>query len=249
MAVRFPGRPTFASSLRLLLTALVAVPLAVHAAALVAEVCTWRLGAGAGEIRAHCGACHEANRARDFARSPDGWKRTVEGMLDHRGPSRDVGAGERAAMVGWLVRHRSADGATLFRHRCGRCHGRSAIEPYRALGDEALTLLIRQHTRQQNHAIQAWEGEAIIGHVLAEGESPESPLDPALSREFQRTCGACHSTSFLYRAMCEPRRDGGGWETVVTRMRGKSPELFAADRVPGLARQSAGVCDPPLADL
>ncbi len=248
MTWSLPQRSTLAATLRILLTALVALPVIVHGAAYSFEICTWRFGRGAEEIRAHCGSCHEASRVRDFARSPGGWRRTVGSMARGRGPTGVVDSRARDAMVGWLVRYRSADGATLVRHRCGRCHDQDAFEPYRALGDEALATLITQHVRQQNHAIQAWEGEAIVEH-LCSGDAVATPaIDPARSREFQRDCGVCHTPTFLYRTMCEAKRETVAWEAVVTRMRGKSPELFGADRIGRLARHSAVVCDPPLAD-
>ena len=240
------ARPRLAAAARWLVTALVAIPVLVHAGAYAVEAGAWRLGRGAGEVRAHCGRCHDPERARDFARSPAAWERTVDGMLVRRGPGGAAPAEDREALAGWLVRHRSADGAELYRHRCGRCHRRSALEPYRALGDPTLAELVRQHTRQQNHAVQVWEGEAILGHLLPTGEVPA--FDPAVSVEFQQACGACHSSSFLYRTMCRPAREVAEWEALVTRMGGKSPELFAADRIVPLARQSVAVCDPPFAD-
>ena len=247
MAVRLPGRRSLATASRLGFTALVAVPVLVHASAFAAESWAWRLGSGAGAIRAHCGSCHEPDRARDFARSPAGWARTVDGMLRQRGPRPGSATADRDAVVGWLVRHRSADGATLFRHRCGRCHERTAVEPYRVLGEGALDLLVRQHTRQQNHAVQAWEGEAISQHIRDTGDVPRGALDPVQSLEFQRACGTCHSTSFLYRAICDPPRGEEAWAVGVARMQRKSPGLFERARIEALARHSAEVCESPLA--
>ncbi len=230
----------------IVLTLLVGALLAAQVVVAAREKLTWSRDPDHALLVNACGSCHEVGRAYNYAKAPDEWRRTVYRMLD-----RDLALGhkfpeaERERIVAVLVRHRSADGAAVYRWRCGRCHGHDAIDRYRVLSAPALRELVRQHARQYNHAVQAWEGFFVADYVARLARPPGGGTSVYTFDNqdlYAQTCLSCHTVSFAYRTMCRAVPDANRWPDVVRRMRGKEPELIGEDRVPLLAGYARLVC-------
>jgi len=214
-------------------------------AAFFMEEGRWWLDEDAALLEQHCGSCHEADYPRAFAKPHDGWRATVEEMLAPRRGGKPVAAGERDRIIALLQRHRSADGETLFNRRCGKCHDTDVVDPYLSMDRAALSLLVRQHSDQNNHAIQVWERRLIEPVIMArrDAANPARPgkaeADAQLTHE--RACGGCHTVRFRYRSMCELVKQPN-WGPVISRMRGKAPRLIAKGDLPGLTAHARAIC-------
>ena len=238
------GRP---GCVLIALTIGVAVLVAAQLATYLTEVRSWASDPDVDALNATCGTCHPSTRAHRYAKSNAEWRRTVDRMLA-KDPALAAGvdARTRERIVAVLTRRRTPSGEALFAVRCDRCHAGSVVDPYLSLDAEALTLLLRQHVRQKNFAIQTWEGERVIDAVLKRRRdigTVDPPGDAgARQRLFQRACGTCHTARFLYGEMCDPPQDAGEWESVVVRMREKSPSLFDAEEAGVLTAASIEAC-------
>ena len=191
-----------------------------------------------------CGTCHGIDRPRSFAKSPVAWKKTVDIMLSKGTIA--VSENDVEQVVALLIRHRSADGQTLFRQRCGRCHSTKMLEPYYDLHPSALRLLVRQHVIQNNFAVQTWEGELIeetIAAIQRERGTPDQMEAGDRSHEaYQHACGACHTISFIYREMCGESKAAREWLEITERMRGKTPDFISEKDVSLLAERAEAIC-------
>ena len=210
------------------------------------EEVPWWLDEDARLLEQHCGACHEADYPRAFAKPPVGWANTVEQMLSSaNGSKRSASARERARITALLQRRRSADGETLLHRRCGKCHDLDLLDPYLALDRAALSLLVRQHCDQNNHAIQVWERRLIEPVIMARRDAvhPAAPgKDEAAGQlKYERSCGGCHTVRFRYRSMCE-LVPPGSWGPVITRMGDKAPRLIPPADLPGLTARARAIC-------
>ncbi len=228
-------------------------PLTIAAIALIVgelavfgyEVVSWKGAADYALFKRKCSVCHEIERPQNYAKSPAEWRATVARRLPDGEPTKTTKV-ERERIAELLIRRRSADGETLYRYRCARCHQRSWLAPFLRLDRETLTLLIREHTRQKNYAIQVWEGDEIAAYVaqtLARPAANEHGFSPRDHLLYQRACGACHTTRFIRRTMCREaawRSDPAG---LVKRMREKSPVLFTDGEASLLANYAKRICE------
>jgi len=234
------------SQLRLVFTLVVALLVVLQLAVYGYEVHSWNADPDNSLLERICSHCHDPKFTHSYAKSPQEWRRTVKRMLD-RLPSYGarVGKAERELIAAVLIRQRSADGPTLFRWRCGRCHERSVIEHYRGLAPAALRELVVQHTRQHNFEIQTWEGALVADYVekLFAGRA-KMPLDFLAGNQvlYARSCTTCHTVSFVYRTMCVGTGDLDQWIALVVRMQGKAPELIVRANAPILANYAFKVC-------
>jgi hypothetical protein len=210
------------------------------------ERLSWTFDPDNKEFERICGQCHSADRPRGYAMSPERWRDQVHLMLSKNTPLKESANPEtQQRITDFLVKHRSVDGRTLVRFRCARCHSANVLDPYLKLDDRTLTALLRQHIRQNNSAIQSWEGELII-HEIVEKRPPIAPRaanETALRNySFQAFCGLCHDATFLYRRMCRPPRSAKDWEILTERMIAKAPDAAGAERKSDLAKRSEEIC-------
>jgi mono/diheme cytochrome c family protein len=252
--IRFPSRsecsgkgrfrPIFLARVALLAIAIVFLASLLGLAAY--ERLSWTVTRGHAEFAHACGRCHAASLPHRYAMAPGEWRKTVDRMADKKPDNPDLSsAAARGRIAEFLIRRRSADGALLFRMRCGRCHSRGALKPYLALEDRTLETLLRQHTAQNNFAIQKWEADLIVAHVLAGRRGRPRTLGAAAAQrqfDFQNFCGLCHDVSFLYRRMCAYAHDDAAWRQVAERMRDKAPDAIGAEKIEGLAERSSEIC-------
>lgn len=207
------------------------------------EEIPWWLDEDTPLMEQHCGACHGAQYPRSYAKPPRAWRETVEQMLTPaHGPPRPVSAEHKARLTALLQRHRSADGETLFNRRCSRCHDADVLEPYLALDKAALSLLLRQHADQNNHAVQVWELRLIEPVVMARRAATRPPkAEAAAQLTYEHACGSCHTVRFRYHTLCGTVPDGG-WDAVIRRMRQKAPLLIPQLDLPGLTARARAIC-------
>lgn len=189
-----------------------------------------------------CSSCHNPDRPKGYAKSPDQWEETVRRMNSIALGKIPVSDQKRITEL--LIRKRSADGATLYKARCGRCHLRAVIDPFLELSPEALGVLIEQHVRQNNFAIQMWEGELIINYLqqIQQDHGLGNNSDKNNQVLFQNSCGQCHTTTFLYKTMCAEPTDYEMWTQIVDRMRLKTPTFIDEKNVPALASYCKKLC-------
>jgi hypothetical protein len=229
-----------------LLTAAAVVYAIAFVGVAIYEVLSWSLDKGNAEFTQACGRCHSPMTPHHYAMAPSEWRKTVDSMLDRDGgAAHGDSPARRQRLAEFLIRRRSADGRTLFAWRCGRCHARSALTPYLALDERALRMLLQQHIAQNNFAIQKWEGDLVVGYVLAQSRPrPSATGADAAQRQvdFQAFCGLCHNVSFLYRRMCLPPKSRADWETVAERMRNKAPDAAGADNTGAFVQRSLEIC-------
>jgi len=231
--------------LLVLMTLGAGVLMAAQLAVCVREVISWKSDPDNALLEKKCGRCHEAARAHNYAKSPAEWRATVKRMLREPLPNRLTTDQERTRIGDELIRRRSADGQTLFRIRCARCHARSAIEPYRRLDPQTLALVVRQHARQKNFAIRVWEGEEVAQYVsekLSQWSRSSSRFTPREHYLYQEVCGTCHTPRFIRRAMCREMPNGPEWNEVLARMLGKAPQLVEENQMPILASYAESIC-------
>ncbi len=221
--------------------------LGLHLFLYLSEEIPWRMDEDAALQEEHCGTCHSADYPRNYAKSPDGWRKTVEMMLvqteEGQAPASPKVKGRITRL---LQRHRSADGETLFRLRCGRCHGLRVLLPYLSMERAALSLLLKNHASQYNYAIQVWERRLIEPVLLSRTDPPagQKAREAAAQLGYERACGNCHTVRFRYRTMCAavPAKD---WEAVILRMQRKAPLLIRAEDLANLTARARSICRSP----
>jgi hypothetical protein len=211
------------------------------------EKISWKTDRDHALFESVCDHCHPPMRAHRYAKSPDEWRSTVLRMLSKDSEyGKHIDLDKRERIIGMLIRTRSASPRVLYHFRCGQCHSRSVIEPYLDLDEKTLSVLVSQHNRQMNYAIQAWEGD-LIAQRISEMRERRAPVKTVSSRGdqylFQKDCGICHTVRFMYRTMCLTPRDDQKWTDLTVRMQEKSPEYISKDEVPALMRQAKMICE------
>ena len=231
-----------------IITGLVLTAVGAQVALYAYEDLSWRMEPDLQLQQDRCGSCHDADLPRTFAKSPSGWRRTVEAMI---GSGRDgrprpaASAAVKERIAGLLIRRRSAGGDLLFKLRCGSCHSTSRLDPYASLSPGALSLLVKQHVLQYNHAVQTWEGRLIAEAVLArrsKGDGSKSARSARIELLYEKACGSCHTVSFRYRTMCPQMTTDKGWTALVNRMREKAPVLVSREDLQPLTARARRIC-------
>jgi cytochrome c553 len=192
-----------------------------------------------------CGKCHDPSRVRKYAKSPQQWQKTIDRMV----PNGDADPATLKRIHSLLVRLRSKGGETVLEKTCARCHPKTTIDPYLGMDFAAVSLLIRQHVKQHNRSIPIWEGKLAIEQVgMLQKMNVHGPFPGNAESQllFQKSCGICHTTTFLYRTMCRKTVSKSQWKTILDRMRAKTPEHIQPQDLPLLIDQSMRVCAWPL---
>ena|GEM_PF-4446498 len=210
------------------------------------EDLSWRTAKGWDVLRAECGRCHDYRHVQGFANAPHEWENTVARMLARiHEDERTITPEKQALLTDLLIGKRSIDGAALFKRRCGKCHRADALDPYRDLPPETLTLLVSQHIRQNNFAVSVWEGELIVTEIERRQQGRSfggTERERADAHRFAQHCGLCHTIRFLHRDMCRDRRTNEQWEELVRRMAAKAPETAVASDLTTLPRRAEAIC-------
>ena len=171
------------------------------------------------------------------AASPQEWRRTVDRMLAKSPGTASATPASRAAIAETLIRRRSVDERWILRLRCGKCHSVSVIDGYHGLSDRALKMLVNRHVAENNESIFAWEGNLAFDQIRRRFLRPPEPYSPPSEGgqvAFESRCDVCHTITFRYRTMFQPRRDDDQWSRVVERMRAKAPDYISENDVPAL---------------